>query len=130
MEIKGRDIYKIRPIAHLQNKAYDVEDGHPFYGQSYSTFQFDDKPFNVNSSDEFVQWRDGGILYSVTFVESTYKKEIDGVEQELKSLRLLSCTNIHQETVMARGEAMLAKIYRDAEVSDVDADFMSEFVKN
>ena len=125
MEIKGRDIYKIRPIAHLQNKPYAVEETHPFYGQFYNTFQCNDKPFNVNTNDEFVKWRDNGSLFSATFDESTYEKEVDGEMKTFKSLRLLSCTNKDQEIAMAQTENILNKLYRDEEVSKVNDELLS-----
>ena len=130
LEIKGREIYKIRPVAHLQNKPYDVVEGHPFHGQTYNTYTFQGKTFNVNSNDEFVQWRNTGILFSAEFVETSYEKEVDGELKVIASLVMQSCTNKEDEISMARTEGLLSKIYRDAEVTEVDADLMSEFIKD
>ena len=128
LEIKGREIYKIRPVAHLQNKKYDVEEGHPFYGQTYNTYTFQGKTFNVNSNDEFVQWRDSGKLFSVDFKETTYEKEIDGELKTIESLVMLSCTSSAQEIAMARTEDLLNRIYRGAEITEVNDDVMSELI--
>jgi hypothetical protein len=128
MELKGRDILKIKLL--FADKSYDVVEGHRFHNQKYNTYTFDGKPFNVNQNDEFVKWRDSGILYSADFKPATYQKEIDGEMKDFESLQLLTCTNLNQEVAMAKGEALLNRIYRDAEITAVDADFMSEFVNN
>ncbi len=122
VQIKGREVYGIRPIAHLQNKEYDVAEGHPFHGQKYNTYQYDGKPFTVNSNDEFVKWRDAGILYSVTFKESTYMKEVDGQMVQLPSYTFIGCTNKNQELSMADTERLLNRIHRDVETTEVDSD--------
>ena len=128
LEIKGREIYKIRPVAHLQNKPYDVESGHPFYGQTYNTYTFQGKTFNVNSNDEFVQWRDNDKLFSVDFKETSYEKDVDGELKVIESLVMQSCTSNAQEISMARTENLLSRIYRDAEVTEVDDDVMSQLI--
>lgn len=105
-----------------------MEEGHPFHGQSYNTYTLDGKPFNVNSKDEFVQWRDKGILFSVNFKESTYEKEVDGEMKTLDSLIMLSCTNTQQELSMANTERLLKRIYNDAEATPVDDEVMNELL--
>jgi len=128
MELKARQVLKIKTIS-TGNK-YKVEEGHPFFGQTFNVYQYNGIAFTVNSNDDFAKWRDGGILFSVDFIESTREKEVDGSIVKVPTLQLIGCTNINQEVSMAKAEATLSRIYRDAEITAVDADFMSEFVKD
>jgi hypothetical protein len=126
MELKGRQILKIKLL--FADKPYDVEEGHRFYKQTYNTYTFDGKPFNVNTNDEFVKWRNEGILFSADFKQATYQKEVDGVMKDFESLQLLTCTNLNQEVAMAKAEATLSKIYRDAETTEVNDDVLNELL--
>jgi hypothetical protein len=123
MEIKGREVLKIKLL--FADRPYDVEEGHRFYGQKYNTYTFDGKPFNVNTNDEFVQWRDSGILYSVDFKPATYQKEVEGVMQTFESLQLLTCTNRKQEIAMAETEKVLNRLYRDVETTEVNDEVLN-----
>ena len=128
MEIKARQVLKIKTISTGNN--YKVEEGHPFFGQTFNVYQYDGIAFTVNSNDDFAKWRDNGELFSVDFAESTRQKEVDGSIVDVPTLQLTGCTNIKQEVSMAKAEATLSRIYRDAEITAVDADFMSEFVND
>jgi hypothetical protein len=128
MEIKARQVLKIKTIS-TGNK-YKVEEGHPFFGQTFNVYQYDGIAFTVNSNDDFAKWRDNGELFSVDFTESTRQKEVDGSIVDVPTLQLTGCTNIKQEVSMAKAEATLSRIYRDAEITAVDADFMNEFVND
>jgi hypothetical protein len=128
MEIKGREVLKIKLL--FADRPYDVEEGHRFHGQKYNTYTFDGKPFNVNTNDEFVKWRDSGILYSADFKKGTYQKEVDGVMQTLDSLQLLTCTNRNQEIAMAQTEQVLNRLYRDAEIKEVDENVLNELLND
>jgi len=128
MEIKARQVLKIKTIS--TDKKYDVVEGHPFFGQTFNVYQYDGIAFTVNSNDDFVKWRNSGELFSVNFAESTRQKEVDGQMLDVPTLQLTGCTNIKQEVSMAKAEATLSRIYRDAEITAVDADFMSEFVND
>jgi hypothetical protein len=125
MEIKGRQVLKIKTIS--SNNPYKVENDSKLYGQFYNVYQLDGKVFNVNTKDEFVQWRDSGLLFSADFAESSYEREVDGKIETIQSLRLVTCTNTKQEIAMAQCEAMLTKIYRDVEVTEVSDDVLSAF---
>ena len=127
MELKGRQVGKIKPIS-TGNK-YNVEEGHPFYGQTYNLYQYNGIAFTVNSNDEFVKLRDANKLFSVDFVESTREREIDGQMVKVPTLQLVSCTSIDFEVNMARTESVLSKIYRDAETTEVSEDLFAELVK-
>jgi hypothetical protein len=124
MELKGRQVLKIKTIS-TGNK-YKVDEGHPFYGQTFNIYQYDGKVFNVKSTDEFVEWRDKGILFSVDFKETSYEKEVDGQMTTIQSLALLNCTNVNQEVAMAKTESILNRIYRDVETVEVDDDVLSQ----
>lgn len=128
MEIKGRQVLKIKTIS--TGKKYDVDETHSFYGQTFNVYQYNGIAFTVNSNDDFAKWRDSGSLFSVDFTESTREKEVDGSMVKVPTLQLIGCTNINQEVSMAKAEQVLARIYRDAEITEVDADFMNEFVKD
>jgi hypothetical protein len=128
MEIKARQVLKIKTIS-TGNK-YKVEEGHPFFGQTFNVYQYNGIAFTVNSNDDFAKWRDNGELFSVDFAESTRQKEVDGSIVDVPTLQLTGCTNIKQEVSMAKAEATLSRIYRDAEITAVDADFMNEFVND
>jgi len=128
MEIKGRQVLKIKTIS-TSNK-YNVEEGHPFHGQTYNLYQFNGIAFTVNSNDEFVQWRDGGELFSVDFVEGTREREIDGQMVKVPTLQLTGCTSTKQEISMARTENILNKIYRDVESTEVSDDVLSQLQLN
>lgn len=128
MEIKGRQVLKIKTIS--TGKKYDVDETHSFYGQTFNVYQYNGIAFTVNSNDDFAKWRDNGSLFSVDFTESTREKEVDGSMVKVPTLQLIGCTNINQEVSMAKAEQTLARIYRDAEITEVDADFMNEFVKD
>jgi len=126
MELKARQVLKIKTIS-TGNK-YNVEEGHPFYGQTYNLYQFDGIAFTVNSNDDFVNWRNSGQLFSVDFKEGTRDREIDGQLVKVPTLQLVGCTNINQEVSMAKAEAVLTKIYRDAETTEISDDVMSELL--
>ena len=128
MELKARQVLKIKTIS--TGKKYDVVEGHPFYGQTFNTYQFDGIAFTVNSNDDFVKWRDNGSLFSVDFTKGTRQKEVDGQLVSVPTLQLIGCTNINQEISMAKAEATLAKIYRDAEVSEVNDEMLNELMNN
>lgn len=123
MELKGRQVLKIKAIS--TNKKYNVEEGHPFYGQTFNTYQYNGIAFTVNSNDEFVKWRDNGELFSVDFAEGTREREVDGAMVTVPTIQLVGCTNIHQEVSMAKAEATLAKIYRSADTTEVSEDLLS-----
>lgn len=123
MELKSRQVLKIKTIS--KNNPYNVEEGHSLYGKTYNTYQYDGIVFTVNAEDEFVTWKDQGALFSVDLKEGKRFREIDGQEVEVDTLQLTSCTNINQETAMARAESLLAKIYRDAETTNVEEDILS-----
>jgi len=127
MELKGRQVGKIKLIS-TGNK-YNVEEGHPFYGQTYNLYQFNGIAFTVNSNDEFVKLRDTNKLFSVDFVEGTREREIDGQLVKVPSLQLVSSTSIDFEVNMAKTESVLNKIYRDAETTEVSEDLFAELVK-
>lgn len=126
MELKARQVLKIKTIS-TGNK-YNVEEGHPFHGQTYNLYQFDGIAFTVNSNDDFVNWRNSGQLFSVDFKEGTRDREIDGQLVKVPTLQLVGCTNINQEVSMAKAEAVLTKIYRDAETTEISDDVMSELL--
>lgn len=126
LEIKGRQILKIKTL--FSNKPYNAEEGSPLHGQYYNTYLLDGKPFSVNTNDDFVKWRDAGVLYSADFKPTTYEKEVDGEIKTFDSLQLVTCTNIKQETAMASAEYTLAKIYRAAETGDVNEDVLSSLL--
>jgi hypothetical protein len=123
MEIKGRQVLKIKTIS--SGNKYNVEEGHPFFGQTYNLYQFNGIAFTVNSKDEFVQWRDNGELFSVDFVEGSREREIDGQLVKVPTLQLVGCTSTKQEVAMARTESILNKIYKDAEVSEVSDELLA-----
>lgn len=123
MEIKGRQVLKIKTIS--SGNKYNVEEGHPFFGQTYNLYQFNGIAFTVNSKDEFVQWRDNGELFSVDFVEGSREREIDGQLVKVPTLQLVGCTSTKQEVAMARTESILNKIYRDAEVTEVNDELLA-----
>lgn len=126
MELKARQVLKIKTIA--TGKKYDVEEGHSLHGQTYNLYQYEGIVFTVNSNDDFVNWRDAGTLFSVDFQEGTRDKEVDGQMVKVKTLQLTGCTNINQEISMAKAEATLTKIYRDAETTEISDDVMSELL--
>jgi hypothetical protein len=123
MEIKGRQVLKIKTIS--SGNKYNVEEGHPFFGQTYNLYQFNGIAFTVNSKDEFVQWRDNGELFSVDFVEGSREREIDGQLVKVPTLQLVGCTSTKQEVAMARTESILNKIYKDAEVTEVNDELLA-----
>ena len=127
MELKGRQVGKIKPIS--TGNDYKVEEGHPFYGQKYNLYQYNGIAFTVNSNDEFVKLRDTNKLFSADFVEGTREREVDGQMVKVPSLQLVSCTSIDFEVSMAKTEAVLSKIYRDAETTEVSEDLFAELVK-
>lgn len=124
MELKGRQVLKIKTIA--TGKKYNVEEGHPFYGQTFNTYQYNGVAFTVKSDDDFVKWRDSGELFTVDFAEGTRDAEVDGQMVKVPTLQLTSCTNIKQEVSMAQAEATLAKIYRDAEITEVNDELLQD----
>ena len=123
MEIKARQVLKIKTIS-TGNK-YNVEEGHPFHGQTYNLYQYDGIAFTVNSNDDFAKWRDAGILFSVDFAEGTREREVDGEVVNVKTLQLIGCTNINQEVSMAKAEALLNRIYKETETVEVSDDVMA-----
>jgi hypothetical protein len=123
MEIKGRQVLKIKTIS-TGNK-YNVEEGHPFFKQTYNLYQYNGTAFTVNTNDEFVQWRDNGELFSVDFNEGTRDREIDGQMVKVPTLQLVGCTSTKQEVAMARTESILNKIYKDAEVTEVSDELLA-----
>lgn len=123
MEIKGRQVLKIKTIS--SGNKYNVEEGHPFFGQTYNLYQFNGIAFTVNSKDEFVQWRDNGELFSVDFVEGSREREVDGQLVKVPTLQLVGCTSTKQEVAMARTESILNKIYKDAEVTEVNDELLA-----
>jgi hypothetical protein len=127
MELKGRQVGKIKLIS-TGNK-YNVEEGHPFYGQTYNLYQFNGIAFTVNSNDEFVTLRNTNKLFSADFVEGTREREIDGQMVKVPSLQLVSSTSIDFEVSMARTESVLNKIYRDAETTEVSEDLFADLLK-
>ena len=127
MELKARQVLKIKQIS--AGNEYKVEEGHPFRGQKYNVYQYNGIAFTVNQNDEFVKWRDTGKLFSVDFKEATRQREVDGQMVEVPTLQLVGCTNIDQEVSMARTESVLAKIYRDAETTEVTDDVIADLLK-
>jgi hypothetical protein len=127
MEAKARQVLKIKQIS-AGNK-YNVEEGHPFYGQTYNVYQYNGIAFTVNANDEFVKWREAGKLFSVDFTEGTRQREVDGQMVDVPTLQLVSCTSIDQEVAMARTESVLAKIYRDAETTEVTDEVIADLLK-
>lgn len=127
MEAKARQVLKIKQIS-AGNK-YKVEEGHPFHGQEYNVYQYNGIAFTVNANDEFVKWREAGKLFSVDFTEGTRQREVDGQMVDVPTLQLVSCTSIDQEVAMARTESVLAKIYRDAETTEVTDEVIADLLK-
>ena len=123
MEIKGRQVLKIKEVS--VNNKYSVEEGHSLFGQTYNLYQYNGIVFTVNTKDEFVQWRNSGELFSVDFTEGTRDKEVDGQFVKVQTLQLVGCTNLKQEVSMAKAEAVLARIYRDAETSEITDDLLA-----
>lgn len=128
MELQARQVLKIKQIS--TGRKYNVEEGHPFYGQEFNTYQYNGIAFTVNANDEFVNWRNAGKLYSVDFKEGTREREVDGQMVEVPTLQLVGCTNIDQEVAMAKTENVLAKIYRDAESTEITDDVLAELTKS
>lgn len=124
MELKARQVLKIKEIS--KGNKYNVEEGHPFYGKTFNNYQYNGIAFSVRSDDEFVIWRDQGILFSVDLKEGKRMKEVDGQEIEVDSLQLVGCTNLNAEIAMAKGEATLDRIYRDATSTEVNDDVLAE----
>jgi len=127
MELKARQVLKIKQIS-TGNK-YKVDEGHPFHGQEYNVYQYNGIAFTVNASDEFVNWRNAGKLFSVDFTEGTRQREVDGQMVDVPTIQLVGCTNIDQEVAMAKTESTLAKIYRDAETTVVTDDVIADLLK-
>jgi len=125
-EIKGRDVLKIKLIS--KGKAYQVEEDHSFYGQTYNTYQYNGIAFTVNSNDEFAQWKDNAKLYSVTFNEGTRDREINGELVKVQTLQLASCTNIDQEISMAQTEKTLSDIFKDEPAEKVSESLLNNLI--
>ena len=121
MEIKGRDVLKIKTVS-TGNK-YKVDKEHKFFGQSYNLYQYNGTVFTVNANDEFVSWKDSGSLYSVNFNEGTREvTDANGVLVTVPTYQLVGCTNIAQETAMATAEARLDYISTKFDPAKVDAE--------
>lgn len=107
IELKGREIFKIKTIA--SDMPYDKSS--KLAGQTYNRYSHNGTVFTVNSTDEFVIWKNSGKLYSVDLLPGT---RINDEGETVKSLQLAGCTNMDQEKSMAQVESDLNKIYRDA----------------
>lgn len=118
IELKGREIFKIKTIS--SNMPYDKDS--KLAGQTYNRYSHNGIVFTVNSADEFVQWKNSGKLYSVDLMPGTRTND-EG--ETVDTLQLVGCTNIDQETSMARAESELNKIYRDANPVEVTEDLLS-----
>ncbi len=119
MEIKGRDVLKIKTISK-ENK-YKVDKEHKFFGQFYNLYQYNGTVFTVNANDEFVGWKDSGSLYSVNFTEGSREvTDANGVVVTVPTLQLVGCTNIAQETAMATAESKLNYISTKYDPAKVD----------
>lgn len=106
-ELKGREIFKIKTIS--SNLPYSKDS--KLAGQTYNRYSHNGIVFTANSQDEFVTWKNSGKLYSVDLMPGTRTND-DG--ETVQTLALVACTNIDQETSMAKAESDLQKIYRDA----------------
>ena len=122
LEIKGRQVLGIKTIS--SNNPYKVDKESKLFGKAYNLYQYNGTVFTVNSEDEFVDWKNGGRLYSVTFTQGSRDVEIDGALTKVATLQLVGCTNIDQEVSMATTEATLRKIYKDEEVVAVNDSIM------
>jgi hypothetical protein len=119
MEIKGRDVLKIKRVS-TGNK-YNVEKEHKFFGKTYNLYNYNGTGFTVPSDDEFVGWKDSGALYSVTFTEGSREvTDSNGVLVTVPTLQLVGCTNIAQETAMATAESKLNYISTKYDPAKVD----------
>ena len=119
LEIKGRDVLRVKTIS--KGKNYDVAEDHSFFGKTFNTYQFNGIVFTVDSKDEFVDWKDNGRLYSITFIPGERKKEVDGTMVSVPTLQLASCTNVDQEISMAQTEKTLQDIFKDEPALPVNA---------
>lgn len=118
LELKGREIFKIKTIA--SDMPYDKDS--KLAGQTYNRYSHNGIVFTVNSADEFVQWKNSGKLYSVDLMPGTRTND-EG--ETVDTLQLVACTNIDQETSMAKAESDLNKIYRDASPVTVSEDLLA-----
>lgn len=92
MEIKGREVLKIKAIAGTKDYAADSK----LKGEQYRLFAFGGKVFIANVKDAFCTAFDTGKVYSIDL----------GVNDE-GLLSLDGFTSIDQEMNMAKTEAML-----------------------
>ena len=117
-ELKGREILKIKTIS--SNLPYNKDS--KLAGQTYNRYSHNGIVFTANSADEFVTWKNAGKLYSVDLMPGTRTND-DG--ETVQTLALVACTNIDQETSMAKAESDLQKIYRDASPVTVSEDLIN-----
>jgi len=120
IELKGREIFKIKAVASGQNLPYSKDS--KLAGQTYNQYTHNGIVFTANSADDFVTWKNSGKLYSVDLKPGTY---VNADGETVNSLQLVACTNMDQEKSMAQVESDLNKIYRDASPVTVTDDFIN-----
>jgi hypothetical protein len=120
IELKGREIFKIKAIASGQNLPYAKDS--KLAGQTFNQYLYNGIVFTANVADDFVTWKNNGKLYSVDLLPGTY---VNDEGETVKSLQLAGCTNMDQEKSMAQVEADLNKIYRDASPVEVSEDLLA-----
>ena len=123
-EIKGRDVLNIKTVS--TGNDYQVEKDHRLAGQKYNLYQFDGIVFTVNADDEFVKWKNDGILYSATFVEGVRMVDVEGQQVERKTLQLTGCTNINQEKSMARAQREISYFLTEFDPAKVDESLLAQ----
>lgn len=134
-----REAAKITEISHLQNRPYDVDAEHPFYGRSYNAYRYLNTTFTVPSDSRFAKWFNDGILHTVEFQVGTRKAVDRDTKEEIdvESLQVVSCLSTKQHKEILESEmqdekaAFQKRAYREMAATKVmDTQLLNELAND